>query len=230
MSSIGASKQLYSEAPEHPVLERRLEHDGLPQRLVDDQGLTTTRSTSRRSRPRTTRSSIPSTRGRSSYENSPENDRGLRRPRNRRQGALPPDAGAARALEGMAEEVEAEHPQARRPEQRDINALKDESAWIVLGNLGVDLRVKDAGGPLMKVAYPKEGLIGWFDGEQMVKKSKHKDVFATFIELASRRRRTGSRRTSSRTAGRCSTRRPTSCSSTRATRLGRTSSTTTTRS
>ncbi len=64
----------------------------------------------------------------------------------------------------------------------NINLLKDESAWIVLGNLGVDLRVKDAGGPLIKVAFPKEGLIGWFDGEQMVKKSKHTDVFAKFID------------------------------------------------
>src|SRR5262249_39575637 len=64
----------------------------------------------------------------------------------------------------------------------NIKLMKDESAWIVLGNLGVDLRVKDAGGPLIKVAFPKEGLIGWFDGEQMVSKSKHQDVFAKFID------------------------------------------------
>jgi len=62
-----------------------------------------------------------------------------------------------------------------------VNALKDQSAWIGLGNLGVELRVKDAGGPLIKAAFPKEGLLGWFDGEQMVTKSKHQDVFATFI-------------------------------------------------
>jgi len=62
-----------------------------------------------------------------------------------------------------------------------VNALKDESAWIGLGNLGVELRVKAAGGPLIKVAYPKEGLLGWFDGEQMVKASKHKDLFAKFM-------------------------------------------------
>ncbi len=62
-----------------------------------------------------------------------------------------------------------------------VNALKDQSAWIGLGNLGVELRVKDAGGPLIKVAVPKEGLCGWFDGEQMVKASKHKDLFAKFM-------------------------------------------------
>ena len=62
-----------------------------------------------------------------------------------------------------------------------VNALADESAWIGLGNLGVDFRVKQAKGPLVKVAYPKEGLLGWFDGEQMVKASKNKNVFATFM-------------------------------------------------
>ena len=63
-----------------------------------------------------------------------------------------------------------------------VNALKDGSCWIGLGNLGVDLRVKAAGGPPIKVAYPKEGLCGWFDGEQMVKASKHKDVFLQFMD------------------------------------------------
>jgi spermidine/putrescine-binding protein len=63
----------------------------------------------------------------------------------------------------------------------NITLAKDGSAWIVLGNLGVDMRVKDAGGPLMKVASPKEGLIGWFDGEQMVKRSKHQADFIPFI-------------------------------------------------
>jgi len=63
-----------------------------------------------------------------------------------------------------------------------VNALKDESAWIGLGNLGVELRVKAAGGPPIKVAYPKEGLLGWFDGEQKVTKSKHKDVFEKFMD------------------------------------------------
>ena len=32
------------------------------------------------------------------------------------------------------------------------------------------------------MAYPKEGLLGWFDGEQKVSKSKHKDVFEQFMD------------------------------------------------
>lgn len=62
-----------------------------------------------------------------------------------------------------------------------ITALADESAWIGLGNLGVELRVKAAKGPTILVAFPKEGLLGWFDGEQMVTASQHKDVFAQFM-------------------------------------------------
>jgi ABC-type Fe3+ transport system substrate-binding protein len=50
-----------------------------------------------------------------------------------------------------------------------------------MGNLGVDVRVKNAGGPPIKVAFPREGLPGWFDGEQMVEKSSHKDLFAQFM-------------------------------------------------
>ena len=63
-----------------------------------------------------------------------------------------------------------------------VAALKDESAWIGMGNLGVELRVKDAGGPLIKVSFPKEGVPGWFDGEQKVTRSKHKDVFEKFMD------------------------------------------------
>lgn len=62
-----------------------------------------------------------------------------------------------------------------------VRALADGSAWIGITNLGTDDRVRDAGGPVVKTAYPKEGTIGFIDSEQMVKASKHKDVFEKFI-------------------------------------------------
>jgi spermidine/putrescine-binding protein len=65
-----------------------------------------------------------------------------------------------------------------------VRALADGSAWIGITNLGTDDRVKDAGGPVVKPAYPKEGTIGFIDSEQMVKKSKNKDSFARFIDTA----------------------------------------------
>jgi spermidine/putrescine-binding protein len=65
-----------------------------------------------------------------------------------------------------------------------VRALADGSAWIGITNLGTDDRVKDAGGPVVKPAYPKEGTIGFIDSEQIVKRSKHKDVFEKFINTA----------------------------------------------
>jgi spermidine/putrescine-binding protein len=62
-----------------------------------------------------------------------------------------------------------------------VRALADESAWIGITNLGTDDRVKDAGGPLVKPAYPSEGTVGFIDSEQMVVASKNKDAFPRFI-------------------------------------------------
>jgi spermidine/putrescine-binding protein len=62
-----------------------------------------------------------------------------------------------------------------------VRALADGSAWIGITNLGTDDRVKDAGGPVVKPAYPKEGTIGFIDSEQIVKASKNKAVFEKFI-------------------------------------------------
>jgi spermidine/putrescine transport system substrate-binding protein len=62
-----------------------------------------------------------------------------------------------------------------------VRALADGSAWIGITNLGTDDRVKAAGGPVVKPAYPKEGTIGFIDSEQMVSASKNQDSFARFI-------------------------------------------------
>lgn len=61
-----------------------------------------------------------------------------------------------------------------------VRALADGSAWIGITNLGTDDRVKDAGGPTVLRAYPKEGTIGFIDSEQIVKASKHKASFEKF--------------------------------------------------
>jgi spermidine/putrescine-binding protein len=61
-----------------------------------------------------------------------------------------------------------------------VRALADGSAWIGITNLGTDDRVKDAGGPVVKTAYPKEGTIGFIDSEQIVKASHNQDAFFKF--------------------------------------------------
>jgi spermidine/putrescine-binding protein len=65
-----------------------------------------------------------------------------------------------------------------------VRALADGSAWIGITNLGTDDRVKDAGGPVVKPAYPKEGTVGFIDSEQIVKASKNKSSFEKFINTA----------------------------------------------
>jgi len=62
-----------------------------------------------------------------------------------------------------------------------VRALADGSAWMALENLGTDFRVKAAGGPVVKSATPKEGVVGFIDGEQIVKASRHKDRFGQFM-------------------------------------------------
>ena len=62
-----------------------------------------------------------------------------------------------------------------------IRSLTDESAWIGIGGLGMDARVKDAGGPLIEVAAPEEGVSGWMDAEMLLKESENKDAFPTFL-------------------------------------------------
>ncbi len=63
-----------------------------------------------------------------------------------------------------------------------IRALTDESAWLTVENIGTDARVKDAGGPTIEIATPKEGLFGWMDAEMLLKESAHPDSFEKFID------------------------------------------------
>lgn len=65
-----------------------------------------------------------------------------------------------------------------------IAALKSEEAYIATGNLGTDTRVKDQGGPELKVYTPKEGTIGWMDSEMVVKGGANTNLIFPFLELA----------------------------------------------
>ena len=61
-----------------------------------------------------------------------------------------------------------------------VQALTNESAWFTSENLGTDFRVKEAGGPEIKAAVPKEGVVGWLDAE-MKMKTANADRFSQFI-------------------------------------------------
>jgi spermidine/putrescine-binding protein len=62
-----------------------------------------------------------------------------------------------------------------------VRALTDGSAWLTIENLGTDARVRDAKGPLILSADPKEGLYGWMDAEMLLKESPNQSSFETFI-------------------------------------------------
>jgi spermidine/putrescine-binding protein len=65
-----------------------------------------------------------------------------------------------------------------------ITALKNGEAWIATGNLGTEARVKDQGGPDLKVFTPKEGTIGWMDSEMVVKGGTNENLIMPFLQLA----------------------------------------------
>ena len=52
-----------------------------------------------------------------------------------------------------------------------VQALTSEQAWFTSENLGTDIRVKEAGGPTILKATPKEGVIGWMDAEMKMRTS-----------------------------------------------------------
>src|SRR5215471_6823762 len=62
-----------------------------------------------------------------------------------------------------------------------IRALSDGTAWLTIENIGTDARVKDAGGPQIEIATPKEGIYGWMDAEMLLKESSNASSFEPFI-------------------------------------------------
>jgi spermidine/putrescine-binding protein len=69
----------------------------------------------------------------------------------------------------------------------DINAaLVDGSAWLAYNNIGTDVLVKEAGGPDIGVTFPKEGTVGFIDGEMIVKSSKTQAAFPKLMDKTER--------------------------------------------
>ena len=71
------------------------------------------------------------------------------------------------------------------PQNTDtIAALVSGEAWIATANLGTEERVKDAGGPELKVFTPKEGTIGWMDAEMIITGGPNTSLIMPFLEKA----------------------------------------------
>ena len=65
-----------------------------------------------------------------------------------------------------------------------VNALASGEAWLSIGYLGMDDRVKEAGGPLVIPFIPKEGTVGWMDAEMIVKGGQNTPVVQPFLQVA----------------------------------------------
>jgi spermidine/putrescine-binding protein len=63
-----------------------------------------------------------------------------------------------------------------------VTMMASGEAAIGISNLGTDVRVKDAGGPELKSAYPPEGTIGFIDSEMIVAKGANKDLVKPFLD------------------------------------------------
>jgi spermidine/putrescine-binding protein len=67
-----------------------------------------------------------------------------------------------------------------------VKSLADGSAWLAISNLGMEYRVKAAGGPEVKMAQPKEGVYGFIDGEMIVKAADSSEQFTKWINAMER--------------------------------------------
>jgi spermidine/putrescine transport system substrate-binding protein len=63
-----------------------------------------------------------------------------------------------------------------------VSLLADESIWMATVNLGIEERVKAAKGPDVKTFIPKEGVVGFIDGEMIVAGATNKDAAMTFLD------------------------------------------------
>ncbi len=63
-----------------------------------------------------------------------------------------------------------------------VTLMADETIWLATVNLGMEDRVKDAGGPEVKTMIPKEGTVGWMDGDMLVKGSTNRAVAWNFLD------------------------------------------------
>jgi spermidine/putrescine-binding protein len=67
-----------------------------------------------------------------------------------------------------------------------ITMMASGEAAIGISNLGTDIRVKNAGGPELKSAYPPEGTIGFIDSEMITAKGNNQALVKPFLNAMQR--------------------------------------------
>jgi spermidine/putrescine-binding protein len=67
-----------------------------------------------------------------------------------------------------------------------ISMMASGEAAIGISNLGTDIRVKNAGGPELRSAYPSEGTIGFIDSEMITAKGNNQALVKPFLNAMQR--------------------------------------------
>ncbi|MCW2691319.1 MAG: Spermidine/putrescine-binding protein [Mycobacterium sp.] len=67
-----------------------------------------------------------------------------------------------------------------------VTMMASGEAAIGISNLGTDVRVKNAGGPEIRAAYPTEGTIGFIDSEMITAKGTNKALTKPFLDAMQR--------------------------------------------
>jgi spermidine/putrescine-binding protein len=65
-------------------------------------------------------------------------------------------------------------------------ALANESAWVGIGNLGLDMSVKASSGVELSSVIPREGTYGFADAEQVIKASDSRAAFERWMDRSYR--------------------------------------------
>ena len=67
-----------------------------------------------------------------------------------------------------------------------VSMMASGEAAIGISNLGTDMRVKNAGGPVIQAAYPPEGTIGFIDSEMITAKGNNQALVKPFLDAMQR--------------------------------------------
>jgi spermidine/putrescine-binding protein len=62
-----------------------------------------------------------------------------------------------------------------------VKAFTDESIYLTIANVGMGHRVKAAGGPELKGFLPKEGYVGYYDGDCLVNSAAHREAAIAWL-------------------------------------------------
>ncbi len=100
-------------------------------------------------------------------------------------GAKKPYAMTAAELASAKDGLRKLKPNILKFVQQSVELVKmftDETIWIATATMGMDWRVKEAGGPALKALFPREGYVGFLDADCLVKNAAHREAAIAWLQ------------------------------------------------